>query len=656
MEGLQEDIDIIKSLIAITRGGLAVDKLNKEFRDMTGSALNYRKYGFQSIFQMLQSSRDIVLSETREGTVCRVYDEKMSHVTELVERTKPSRPSKKSKSRGYAKFRPTYHSSSRRLSSPHTPQRPGYQKSLPHYERHYNQPIQQSSRPQYHNSMVPTQALASCSNSRPAMPSIQSAVVEPAVVKSASCSARISPMTTIQSSSEKPAVVKSEVHQRPQKSTQYLSKEEDNSNLRNTDASRKETVSGKESSCDQISNQRVCANKSVHYRLNLAIRKARVKEVLSRSESGSDWSSDSMEHTKFTESNSSSGWSSSSLEKSPNLRQVHLKGKETVFNSKKHSEVDSRYTKISNLKITVPNIRSQNCKVLSDSDWSSDLESPPSGEKLCRKSPPHSSTSITSPAPVTVGMVRGRGRGRLRDQGFMMTPGFRDVKVDAEGASHSQQGIAVVNGTPNKREAVASSSNGHSSIVVNVPNGRAVQNIHKPSVCTEPSYAGYQFVGDYFLLRVAEVTLGSKIVKGGLGLCRSNLTISECENEILDHGVSDKIVLMIGMTDILLGATILEMKCRMTSLLRQLSHLHLLVLSLPVPPSFIKATSKNKLSVLEAFNKWILQLPLKVIDIDCHLYTDAPFYMRAPGNGPETFSEEGCFVVIDEIISTINEA
>lgn len=112
---MEDDINVIKSLIAISKGGLAVSDIPGkttlrmsamsftltlygfylhwfhcslgQFREMNGTSLNFRKYGFSSVEEMLRSCREIYLWQSANGLMCRVNDEKMSHVTDLVNRT-----------------------------------------------------------------------------------------------------------------------------------------------------------------------------------------------------------------------------------------------------------------------------------------------------------------------------------------------------------------------------------------------------------------------------------------------------------------------------------------------------------------------------------------------------------------------------------------
>lgn len=706
MEGLDEDINIIKSLIAITKGGLLVSKIGHDYLDMTGTRLNFRKYGFNSLDAMLKSSPDIVLQTSSEGMLCKVNDEKINHVVSLVERTRGPRPNKK-KNKPFKKsfsFRPkqSFHGSFRNVASPQRDQfrtRPAVPFS------NYGRPLQPINRsgsfstqgnmanPQVHKTgfhqysyperqhQYQNAHKGSFTNPSPRSNSFPKQVCNP------------QNFSTTKQNEE----VRYQILKRPSSSTTNGS----NMNVQLPQVQRSMCNSVREGSLSSHSNQenvngelfkRNSDDSQHHVPLPL---KQKSEAKIVRSDSCSSWSTDSSN--------------------------ISNQGDETIGPSAHQFwprvvELQTRkagigHSSASSLSITIPRNESgkQDVIIDSDSDWSSDSDEPVSISQACSSDiPSRSSTAARSLVPSAVIpkqedcstsgrpqisnsfkpdplmkkaynshdeecplMVGGVGRGKKHNNIQVVksiltpNPGIKDRMSEKPQASSKEltdckKGL-VVGMKPNKREVTTSAQSDNSSILVKVTNStpaKATPTFKKtPIQCSDNSYKDFEFIGDMYLERVAEVCLGLPAKRARQSynrLCNATLTISQCEKEILNYGAPENIILMIGMTDILQGAKIQDLKEDVTALLQRLENCQILLLTLPVPPTFIKCGFEKQLGILVAYNKWLLKLDLpNKIDIDSYLYCDGLFFERYRGSMVETLSEDGCWIVMDEIYSTL---
>lgn len=623
---MDDDLNIIKSLIAISSGGLPLANVPREFQEMTGSRLNFSQYGFRSIQEMLQSSKEISLIQSSNGTICRVHDTKMSHVASLVERTK------KSKSKSKKKARPTFNRhSSRGYSSP------SFNRRVNSFDSNRRQPFYPYNRNlnadyRYSASSRP-QAVSRVSSSAPNTSSIQQC--------SQNTSGRDKYESRCKSSISHPSGSSYERSlrndQRPVQSNSIGSTKHqlkaDSSSGWSSDSS-----DGKEEPRILVS--------TVGWTSKSAVGKPQTAiKVLNSSIGSQNVSKASVVHKREpnripaeTKCSSRSDWSSDSGSASSLPKQTLMP---PIIQSIQHSNVTSTSKSKSNLSRMC---RSDQLKhESSNSDWSTDSEAD-KRQHLQSSSGP----SFVDPLPMSPPlMVGGVGRGKSRAEVDIVKPGRNEVKVNQLKPPSEE---VVVTGSPCKRETLTSLKNGKPTILIKVRNDP----ILKPKGrFSRPSILNFEFIGDFFLRRITE-SLGITMPHG---ICRNNLKIKDCVKEVTMNRSTRPVILMVGMTDILMGATFEDMRQNYLSLLDSLSHRELILLTLPVPPSFMNVAFEEKLVVLEKFNRWLLKSKLPaVIETERFLYCDAPFYERPrlSRSSVETFSEEGSWVIIDEINAVVN--
>ncbi|XP_034229961.1 uncharacterized protein LOC117638900 isoform X2 [Thrips palmi] len=590
---MDDDITIIKSLIAISKGGLLLKDIQREYRDMNGYSLNFRKYGFESIEQMLQSSKDIVLRPSVRGTLCQVHDEKMSHVTSLVDRTK---------TRGAKKNRPGPKLKSYNHSRGFSPQ-PRYGVSRRGSVSELNRrPFQPANRMQYDN------------HRRAASPRTQAVSRFPATSHKKQYSQNY--------------------HHHPQSSANHFERSKRNEPQPLQSNAIGSTVSIPLKTTDDTSSGWSSDSSEPPHTIKPsepAVRKPSEPNLRSQTVVKAQAVNKACQVIKGSSTTSDSDWSS--LESESAASRTDVSKKITT-----HPRINYPSVPLQN---DAAKLRPQlKTKSDSNSDWSdSSGHSKQQPSQSSSSSKPSSSAMPYAERPLMVGGV-GRGRAYLQ---------LSKVKPEMHRLQHPSTG------SPCNRETSRTVKDGLSTILVKVRKPAiAIPKLKEVTTLYQlPNFASYQFIGDFLLHRVAEVTLGLKFPENR-GLCRCHFSIVDCIKEIRKNGSSRPIILMIGMTDILEGATFDEMKKLTTLLLQTMSARSIVLLTLPVLPSFIQIGFESKLAVLEKYNKWLLNLPLQrkfkaIIETEQYLYCDAPFYSRTARSEVETFSDAGCWVVIDEI-------
>ncbi|KAK3907746.1 Tudor domain-containing protein 5 [Frankliniella fusca] len=641
MDGLQDEFAIIKSFIAITKGGLGTVQLMKEYRQEMGSPLNFRKYGFPDLLSMLSACPEIKVYQTPNGPMCQVVDEKISHITSLVNRTRPAKKRPKKSNYFNRQRRPSYCTTARSLNSPQrdlryksggtsSPHRPGNFRPIHygHSSKSYQDTYQSNSQRSY----------------------VQNQERERNNLKISA-----QPTNSLNSGSK---VVKDN---QSGKNHLFLKGQSVNKQDPRTNSHQPESSSSSTKSQSSWSSDPSIGEKAIYH--------SKTPVGPNNASSDSDWSSDSdsnQEPARAVQSSikqlrpsitvQSNTVSSSSRSKAPNKKKAyHSQERACSFGAR-----DVRYLSESKNSI----VHSQNTEKaqtsLDQQQTGSSIHQQPSTSSLHLQP----STGLPQSSSKVVGCVTGTKPKSVAYAGnrYIKTSTQAEEQICRQPSPDSDEAITVGN-SPSKRVTSATLRNGVQTILVKVPNrNNARSEVVERSVLNtcEPRFGGFQFIGDFLLTRVAEVCLPSTIHKEGnisyCGLCRDDLTISECEEAIMREGTSGKVVLMIGMTDIMQGSSLEEMKRDTRSLLERLKYNSVLLITLPVPPSFVRSGNERKLMVLEMFNKWLLnfnQNQTCCIDIDSHLYSDPPFFERVPYLNVEIFSEEGAWIVMDAIVSAL---
>ncbi|KAE8748859.1 hypothetical protein FOCC_FOCC004453 [Frankliniella occidentalis] len=623
MEGLEDDFTLLKSLIAITKGGLTVHKLLKEYREETGSSLNFSKYGFKDVIEMLRSCPEIAVTQDRDGVVCHVNDGKISHITSLVERTRDKKP--RQRKRNYNKPRPSF-CTSRSFYSPHRDSKHKSGGDTSSFKSANIRSVQYGPSSRNHENPNLSNYQRNCgnnvhyqgkgrvySNSRDRTSSLNRGnqqIMHNRIPNAHNLHNGHPPKerdfkpvsnSTVSSSSS----IKKELYaRREEKSTSGISKTYSSGTEPAPSSKPINSEAGFHLDSGAVTSSSVSVSKSIP---NL----------------DDDWSSESESNqvpARTVLPSSRACYSSHSLQ---------------------NNTVSSSRTKAQPVRsdARVCSFGARDVRYLSKTN-----ESQKDDQKITPNAPPQSEAvgNVGHANPQSIlRVVRPNNK----------TISQAEKKICLQTSLVSNQEIAV-SGSPTKRVTSTSVKDGVPTIVVKVPNEK------KAFTNCEPMYEDFQFIGDFLLLRVAEVCLASTVQRKGsisyCGLCRDNLTIAECEEAIVREGTTGKVVLCIGMTDIIQGASLEDMKKQTTSLLQRLKYNTVILITLPVPPSFIMIANEEKLRVLELYNRWLLNLRLPcLIDIDRHLYSDAPFYMRLPNSNVETFSEGGAWIVMDEIITAL---
>ncbi|XP_069700099.1 maternal effect protein oskar-like [Periplaneta americana] len=85
----QETISMIKSCIVSRKGGVPLVELNGEYEELVGEPIPYKRLGFQSLGGFISSVSQIKATRNEDGkTVLTLEDEKVAHITALVNKQK----------------------------------------------------------------------------------------------------------------------------------------------------------------------------------------------------------------------------------------------------------------------------------------------------------------------------------------------------------------------------------------------------------------------------------------------------------------------------------------------------------------------------------------------------------------------------------------
>ncbi|XP_056646910.1 uncharacterized protein LOC130451726 [Diorhabda sublineata] len=144
--------------------------------------------------------------------------------------------------------------------------------------------------------------------------------------------------------------------------------------------------------------------------------------------------------------------------------------------------------------------------------------------------------------------------------------------------------------------------------------------------CMLPLFYKHQALGDDFLLDIADTKFGYYVPEGGpneCGLCASKQTIRELTKKVetIDH-LAPRVVVMIGLTDLLMGQNVNDMIADLRSLVSELKkrNTRTTLITLVPTPKMLN-TSKIFFNRMEIFNNAILdysfcdQLKCNVIDM-----------------------------------------